>query len=108
MEPGDLRVSPAGSGDPEVGEWREETPGADAEVKGGEPNDKEMNGDAAETVLKEKDTCEGEECTEKEKNEGEQHSPYEEELDPRIQVGKSWLNPSNIFWSQWDFLVYAT
>lgn len=89
MEPGDLRVSPAGSGDPEVGEWREETPGADAEVKGGEPNDKEMNGDAAETVLKEKDTCEGEECTEKEKNEGEQHSPYEEELDPRIQVAKN-------------------
>ncbi|XP_020353763.1 SH3 domain-binding protein 5-like [Oncorhynchus kisutch] len=96
MEPGDLRVSPAGSGDPEVGELREETPGADAEVKGGEPNDKEMNGDTAETVLKEKDTCEGEECTEKEKNEGELHSPYEEELDPRIQEELEHLNEASV------------
>ncbi|KAM9511433.1 SH3-binding domain protein 5-like, a [Salvelinus alpinus] len=94
MEPGDLRVSPAGSGDPEVGEWREETPGADAEVKGGEPNDKEMNGDTTETVLKEKDTCEGEECTEK--NEGELHSPYEEELDPRIQEELEHLNEASV------------
>uniref|UniRef100_A0A8C7S806 SH3 domain-binding protein 5 n=1 Tax=Oncorhynchus mykiss TaxID=8022 RepID=A0A8C7S806_ONCMY len=96
MEPGDLRVSPAGSGDPEVGELREETPGADAEVKGGEPNDKEINGDTAETVLKEKDTCEGEECTEKEKNEGELHSPYEEELDPRIQEELEHLNEASV------------
>ncbi|CAB1333451.1 unnamed protein product [Coregonus sp. 'balchen'] len=96
MEPGDLRVSPAGSGDPEVGEWREETPGGDAEVKGGEPNDKEINGDTAETVLKEKETCEGEECTAKEKNEGELHSPYEEELDPRIQEELEHLNEASV------------
>ncbi|XP_035606754.1 SH3 domain-binding protein 5-like [Oncorhynchus keta] len=94
MEPGDLRVSPAGSGDPEVGEWRQETPGGDAEVKGGEPNDKEINGDTAESVLKEKDTFEGEEC--KEKNEGELHSPYEEELDPRIQEELEHLNEASV------------
>nr|XP_046191882.1 SH3 domain-binding protein 5-like [Oncorhynchus gorbuscha] len=94
MEPGDLRVSPAGSGDPEVGEWRQETPGGDAEVKGGEPNDKEINGDTAESVLKEKDTFEGEES--KEKNEGELHSPYEDELDPRIQEELEHLNEASV------------
>lgn len=97
MEPGDLRESPAGSGDPDVGELREETPGGDAEVKCVETNDKDTSGDAVKTVHK--DTCEGEECAEKQKPEGEGlHSPYEEELDPRIQVRQNSTKPRGIFW----------
>ncbi|XP_010904008.2 SH3-binding domain protein 5-like, a [Esox lucius] len=91
MEPGDLRESPAGSGDPEVVEWREETLGEDAEAKVREPNDKEIDG--AENMLKEKGTCE-EELIEKEKK-GELLSPYEEELDPRIQEELEHLNEAS-------------
>lgn len=75
MELGDLRESPAGSGDSEAGEWREEIPGEDADVKGNETN---------EITL---DTCDGEAGREKQRSQEEQlRSPYEEELDPRIQV----------------------
>lgn len=77
MEPGDLRESPAGSGESDAGDWREVIPGGDEEGKAAE-----SNGNTLET----RDTCEEGEI-EKQKSVGEQlHSPYEEELDPRIQV----------------------
>lgn len=85
MEPGDLRESPAGSGESEPGDWREIIPGGvddddDDEVKAAETNEA-----SEETVFKE--TCGEEDSGETLKDEGEQpHSPYEEELDPRIQV----------------------
>lgn len=80
MEPADLRESPAGSGESDGGDWREAIPGgAEGEVKAGE-----TNGTTPETACRNK--CEDGE-SEKPKNAGEQlHSPYEEELDPRIQV----------------------
>lgn len=81
MEPGDLRESPAGSGESDAGDWREVIPGGEEEVKAAE-----TNGNTLETGLR--DTCE-ENAGEKQKCVGEQlHSPYEEELDPRIQVWK--------------------
>lgn len=70
MELGDLRESPAGSGESDVGEWREVTPGEEAA---------ETAGMKAETELK--DTC-----REEEEENPPVHGPYEEELDPRIQV----------------------
>ncbi len=77
MEPGDLRESPAGSGESDAGDWREVIPGGDEEVKAGE-----SNGNTLEAALR--DTCDE---SERQKRVGEQlHSPYEEELDPRIQV----------------------
>lgn len=79
MEPGGLRESPAGSGESDAGDWREVIPGEDEGVK-----TTETNGSTQGTPHK--DTRdEGE--SEKHKILGEQlHSPYEEELDPRIQV----------------------
>lgn len=75
MEPGDLRESPAGSGESDVGEWRE----CIEEVKAAE-----CDGKTQEMALR--DTCEEGE-SDKQESPGEQlHSPYEEELDPRIQV----------------------
>lgn len=88
MEPGDLRESPAGSGESDAGDWREVTPGADEEVKAAE-----TNGNPPETALR--DTCEEGE-SEKQKCVGEQiHSPYEEELDPRIQEELEHLNEAS-------------
>uniref|UniRef100_A0A3Q0T299 SH3 domain-binding protein 5 n=1 Tax=Amphilophus citrinellus TaxID=61819 RepID=A0A3Q0T299_AMPCI len=79
MEPGDLRESPAGSGESDVGDWREGIPGGDEEVKTAE-----SDGKTIEMALR--DICE-EGGSDKQKSPGEQlHSPYEEELDPRIQV----------------------
>lgn len=79
MEPGDLRESPAGSGDSDAGDWREVVPGRDDEVKAAETNGTTLE-------LGQRDTCE-EDDVDKQNKGGEQlHSPYEEELDPRIQV----------------------
>lgn len=80
MEPGDLRESPAGSGESDVGEWREVILGGDVELKAAECN--EVTRETARRDTREEDKCE-----EKQKGMGEKlHSPYEEELDPRIQV----------------------
>ncbi len=74
-----MRESPAGSGESDGGDWREVIPGGDEEVKAAE-----SNGNTLETARR--DACEEGE-SEKQKSVGEQlHSPYEEELDPRIQV----------------------
>ncbi|XP_070692185.1 SH3-binding domain protein 5-like, a [Pempheris klunzingeri] len=88
MEPGDLRESPAGSGESDAGDWREVIPGEEEEVKAAE-----TNGNPLETALR--DTCEEGE-SEKQKCVGEQlHSPYEEELDPRIQEELEHLNEAS-------------
>ncbi|CAI5661678.1 unnamed protein product [Oreochromis niloticus] len=84
MEPGDLRESPAGSGESDVGEWRE----CIEEVKAAE-----YDGKTQEMALR--DTCEEGE-SDKQKSPGEQlHSPYEEELDPRIQEELEHLNEAS-------------
>ncbi|KAG7216548.1 hypothetical protein INR49_002035 [Caranx melampygus] len=84
MEPGDLRESPAGSGESDTGDWREVIPGGDGDE---EVKSAETNGTAL--VTGNRDTS-GEGENEKQKNMGEQlHSPYEEELDPRIQDARS-------------------
>lgn len=89
MEPGDLRESPAGSGESDAGDWREVIPGGDGEEE--EVKGVETNGNTLETALR--DTCEEGE-SDKQKCVGEQlHSPYEEELDPRIQVRE----PGDVF-----------
>ncbi|KAK5862030.1 hypothetical protein PBY51_017463 [Eleginops maclovinus] len=89
MEPGDLRESPAGSGESDTGDWREEgVPGGAEEVK-----TPETNGTTLETATR--DTCEEGE-TGRQKGVGEQlHSPYEEELDPRIQDELEHLNEAS-------------
>ncbi|KAL4629634.1 SH3 domain-binding protein 5-like isoform X1 [Arapaima gigas] len=107
MEPGSLRQSPAGSGGPEAVEWREETPGGEAEgnvagqktragdggemdsgekaggpyVKNGKPGDK--------TREKEEENIDGDD------DEEEDDSKYEEELDPRIQEELEHLNQAS-------------
>lgn len=79
MEPGDLRESPAGSGESDAGDWREVIPGGEDDEKGAE-----NIANALDATLK--DTCND---SDKQKGVGEPlHSPYEEELDPRIQVGE--------------------
>lgn len=79
MEPGDLRESPAGSGESDAGDWREVIPGGEDDEKGAE-----NIGNALDAPLK--DTCDE---SDKQKGVVEPlHSPYEEELDPRIQVGE--------------------
>lgn len=80
MEPGDLRESPAGSGESDGSDWREVIPG-------GEEENKPVESNVDTLALTLKDTYE-EGQNEKQKCVGDQfHSPYEEELDPRIQVG---------------------
>lgn len=75
-----MRESPAGSGESDTGDWREVIPGGDDEDKA-----VETNGNTLDMTLRDTHD-EGE--IEKQKCVGEQfHSPYEEELDPRIQVG---------------------
>ncbi|KAM9723757.1 LOW QUALITY PROTEIN: SH3 domain-binding protein 5-like, partial [Menidia menidia] len=83
MEPGDLRESPAGAGESDVGEWREVVPGGDEEGKSVENNG----------LVTDVESCED---GGSEKQPGEQlHSPYEEELDPRIQEELERLNEAS-------------
>uniref|UniRef100_A0A3Q4BMV5 SH3 domain-binding protein 5 n=1 Tax=Mola mola TaxID=94237 RepID=A0A3Q4BMV5_MOLML len=83
MEPGDFRESPAGSGESDGGDWREVIPGGGEENKGSDTNESTLDKPP-------KVTCE--ESKREKQCVGEQlHSPFEEELDPRIQVGLSCL-----------------
>lgn len=92
MEPGDLRESPAGSGESDAGDWREVIPGGHNNNNNDEEEDEEgVKG--VETNRNPLETCEEGE-SDKQKCVGEQlHSPYEEELDPRIQVRE----PGDVF-----------
>ncbi|XP_072317704.1 SH3-binding domain protein 5-like, a [Eucyclogobius newberryi] len=94
MEPGDQRESPAGSGESDPGEWREASPA-------GVPEEGRKKATAAGG-----DNCAGastgarvnaeEDGGHKPKSPGEKvHSPYEEELDPRIQDELEQLNEAS-------------
>ncbi|XP_008429257.1 SH3-binding domain protein 5-like, a [Poecilia reticulata] len=91
MEPGDLRESPAGSGESGVGGWREVIPGGEEEGEDLETNVSKTSGTKVENALR--DACdEGD----SERGVREQlHSPYEEELDPRIQEELEHLNEAS-------------
>ncbi|TNN39359.1 SH3 domain-binding protein 5-like [Liparis tanakae] len=89
MEPGDLRESPAGSGESDPGDWREVTPGGDEQVK-----DAETSGATPEEVVL-RDTCEEAEGESPKGAAEPLNSPYEEELDPRIQEELEHLNEAS-------------
>ncbi|XP_028985216.1 SH3-binding domain protein 5-like, a [Betta splendens] len=88
MEPGDLRESPAGSGESDAGDWREVIPCEDGGVKSTETSTRIQD-------TQHKESCDASE-SDKQKILGEQlHSPYEEELDPRIQEELEHLNEAS-------------
>ncbi|XP_054916903.1 SH3 domain-binding protein 5-like [Poeciliopsis prolifica] len=89
MEPGDLRESPAGSGESDAGGWREVIPGGEGEDL--DSNATKLSGTKVENAIR--DACdEGD----SDRGGGEQlHSPYEEELDPRIQEELEHLNEAS-------------
>lgn len=92
MEPGDLRESPAGSGESDAGDWREVIPGGEEDDKGAENIGNTLDAthrDTCDEVESDKQKCVGEPL----------HSPYEEELDPRIQVGESSSEKGSWCWS---------
>ncbi|KAM4630647.1 SH3 domain-binding protein 5-like [Polymixia lowei] len=107
MEPGSSHASPPGSGGPEHGDLREETPGGEAED--GESNTVSIfrgrggdgQGDAGSnnnTVNKMKTDCEddGDTDTQKKTEDDEEGGgKYEEELDPRIQEELEHLNQAS-------------
>lgn len=83
MEPGRQRENPPGSGEPESGEWREESAGVEAEERDDTLKNRSGDGGNEEVTSKTEKT----EVVEKEKPEfDEDEEQYEEELDPRIQV----------------------
>lgn len=87
MEPGDLRESPAGSGESDTGEWREASPDGDPE----EVKTSETNQPLEDGGVKEED-----DSSREKKSVGEKaQSPYEEELDPRIQEELEQLNEAS-------------
>ncbi|KAG7469613.1 hypothetical protein MATL_G00130830 [Megalops atlanticus] len=90
MEPESLRESPAGSGDPEPGDWRGETPGGEAEGKDGRPKDRDGDGGTADTL-----GDGGEEQNGDGDRDRTEESKYEEELDPRIQEELEHLNEAS-------------
>ncbi|XP_057689229.1 SH3 domain-binding protein 5-like [Corythoichthys intestinalis] len=89
MEPSDLRESPAGSGESDAGDWREVRPGGDDDGKAAhcEPA----------AVSPPRDTCRQDVGGDNHASKvGEQrHSPYDDELDPRIQEELEHLNEAS-------------
>ncbi|XP_077455425.1 SH3 domain-binding protein 5-like [Stigmatopora argus] len=89
MEPGDLRESPAGSGESDAGDWREVRPDGDDEGKA----------DQSEPAVVEspRDACRQDVAGDNHASKvGEQlHSPYDDELDPRIQEELEHLNEAS-------------
>lgn len=84
MEPGRLRENPPGSGEPEPGDWRGETPGVEAEEERKPSTVVSSNVPASEPgcVETSANTVRGHE------EEEEEDQYKDEELDPRIQVLK--------------------
>ncbi|KAI1886100.1 hypothetical protein AGOR_G00210540 [Albula goreensis] len=91
MEPESLRESPAGSGDPEPGDWRGETPGGEADEKDEGPKDRDGDGGTTDTGDDGGEGQDGDENRERQ----EEDSKYEEELDPRIQEELEHLNEAS-------------
>lgn len=81
MEPGRLRENPPGSGEPEHGDWRGETPGVEAEEERKHSTVLSSNGPASEAT-----GCveTGGSTVRGSKEDEDQYK--DEELDPRIQV----------------------
>ncbi|XP_077432640.1 SH3-binding domain protein 5-like, a [Vanacampus margaritifer] len=91
MEPGDLRESPAGSGESDAGDCWEVRPGGEDEGKAS-PSEPA----AAATDMSPRDTCCHDVGGDKATKVGEQlHSPYDDELDPRIQEELEHLNEAS-------------
>ncbi|XP_051527462.1 SH3 domain-binding protein 5-like [Myxocyprinus asiaticus] len=92
MEPGRQRENPPGSGEPETGEWREETTGVEAGER--DATLKNRSGDGGNEEIKSKP--DNSEMVEKDKAEyDEEVERYEEELDPRIQEELEHLNQAS-------------
>ncbi|XP_077052548.1 SH3 domain-binding protein 5-like [Siphateles boraxobius] len=92
MEPAQLRENPAGSGEPESGEWREESAGVEAEKRDDTLKNRSGDGGNEEVTSKTENT----EVVKKDKNEfDEDEGHYEEELDPRIQEELEHLNQAS-------------
>ncbi|XP_064205285.1 SH3 domain-binding protein 5-like [Anguilla rostrata] len=92
MEPGNLRESPAGSGDPKPAECREETPDGTAEETCG----KDRGGGGENMDTSEKMDWEGTEHRSMEKvNLDKKEVRKSEELDPRIQEELEHLNQAS-------------
>ncbi|XP_061530815.1 SH3-binding domain protein 5-like, a [Phyllopteryx taeniolatus] len=90
MEPGDLRESPAGSGESDAGDWREVRPGGEDEGKSAQSEP------TAAREMSPRDTCREDVGSDKATKVGEQlHSPYDDELDPRIQEELEHLNEAS-------------
>lgn len=81
MEPGRLRENPPGSGEPEPGDWRGETPGVEAAEERKPSAVASSNVPACETGC-----VETGEITVRGQDEEEEDQYKDEELDPRIQV----------------------
>ncbi|KAF5898099.1 SH3 domain-binding protein 5-like, partial [Clarias magur] len=86
MEPGRLRENPPGSGEPEPGDWRGETPGVEAEEERKHSAVVSINGPASEAGC-----VEAGGITVRE-DEEEEDQYKDEELDPRIQEELEHLN----------------
>lgn len=78
MEPGRLRENPPGSGEPEPGEWRGETPGVEAEEERKHSAVVSSNGPASAAGCVETGGITV--------RDDEEDQYKDEELDPRIQV----------------------
>ncbi|XP_016371788.1 SH3 domain-binding protein 5-like [Sinocyclocheilus rhinocerous] len=92
MEPGQQRENPLGSGEPESGEWREESAAVETgerddtlKNRSGDGGNEEITSKTENTVVAEKDKAEFDEDEEQ----------YEEELDPRIQEELEHLNQAS-------------
>ncbi|KAJ8334956.1 hypothetical protein SKAU_G00405950 [Synaphobranchus kaupii] len=92
MEPGSLRESPAGSGDPKHAEWREEIPDGMAEERDGK--DQEGGGGNMHTSEKTDDEV-VEDGMEKVNMDKKEVRKSEDELDPRIQEELEHLNQAS-------------
>ncbi|XP_061918715.1 SH3-binding domain protein 5-like, a [Entelurus aequoreus] len=87
MEPGDLRESPAGSGESDAGDWREIRPGGDEEGKATQTRE-------TSPEMSQRDNCR-EKVGDKTSKLDQLHSPYDDELDPRIQEELEHLNEAS-------------
>ncbi|CAL8297175.1 unnamed protein product [Lota lota] len=95
MEPGSSRQHLPCSGEPALGDLREETPGEEA--RDGESTPGEGDGHGRNADNKRKTECgdEGEANTQEKCDDGDGGEKYEEELDPRIQGELEHLNQAS-------------
>ncbi|KAL2080358.1 hypothetical protein ACEWY4_024151 [Coilia grayii] len=95
MEAGSLRENPPGSGVSESADWREETPGEEAEEREGDLKDRSGDGGNDKNIEEVEGDCADSGAQQKEKSVEEEAEEYEEELDPRIQEELEHLNQAS-------------